>query len=319
MENTMVDFASLKRSRANDLDKITEQLKKINTSENSSSQDDRLWYPDVDKTGNGFAVVRFLPAPGEEDVPFIRVWEHGFKGQTTGLWYIEKSLTTINLQDPVSDYNTQLWNSTTDDASPARKQARDQKRKLTYISNIYVVKDPANPKNEGKVFLFKYGKKIFDKLNDAMNPSFPDEKPLNPFDMWEGANFKIKIRQVDGYRNYDQSTFDSRGSLSDDDGELEQIWKSEHSLQEFLNPKNYKDYDVLKKKLNAVLGLNKAPDEDELPRAAAPRTREAQAPSAPTRSARIDEDEDSPPWNNKKVEVEDDDDDLAYFKKLAED
>jgi gp32 DNA binding protein like len=308
----MVDFATLKRNRSNELNKLQDQLKKITTNETSSS-DDRMWYPDVDKTGNGYAVIRFLPAPPNEDVPFIRVWNHGFKGATTGLWYIENSLTTIGQTDPVSEYNTQLWNSTSDDNSPARKQARDQKRKLSYISNIYVVKDPANPQNEGKVKLFKYGKKIFDKLNEAMNPQFDDEKPLNPFDLWEGANFKIKIRNVDGYRNYDKSEFDTRGPLLDDDDDLEKLWKSEYSLQEFLNPKNFKDYDTLKKKLYAVLGLSsgsKTPsldEEDELPRSEAKPQK-----MAPVKSSVVEEDD--VPWS-----TEEDDDDLSYFKKLAAD
>ena len=314
----MVDFATLKKSRANELNKLTEQLKKISTTENTnSSNDDRFWYPEVDKTGNGYAVVRFLPAPGEEDVPFVRIWEHGFKGPT-GQWYIEKSLTSIGLPDPVSEYNTQLWNSTTDDASPARKQVRDQKRKLTYISNIYVVKDPAKPQNEGKVFLFKYGKKIFDKLNEAMNPQFDDEKPMNPFDMWDGANFKIKIRNVEGYRNYDKSEFDVRGPLMDDDEDLETIWKKEHSLQAFLDAKNFKDYDTLKKKLHTVLGLNtkQRVDEDEIPQAPAPKAKEAFAAPKPKRT--VEEDDDTP-WSGSSSSSEEEDDDLSYFKKLAND
>jgi hypothetical protein len=309
----MVDFATLKRSSSNGVSKLNDQLKKMNTSENASAKDDRMWYPSVDKTGNGYAVIRFLPAPGGEDVPFVRVFEHGFKGQSTGLWYIEKSLTTIGQADPVSEYNTQLWNSTTDDASPARKQARDQKRKLTYVSNVFVVKDPANPENEGKVMLFKYGKKIFDKLNEAMNPAFADEEPTNPFDMWEGANFKIKIRNVAGYRNYDSSEFDVRGPLKRDDEQLEKIWKSEYSLQEFIDPKNFKDYDTLKRKLNSVLGLTAAAAErrevyeDAPATAEAPSFREAAAPKFAAKTA-----EDDVPWN-----TDEDDDDLSYFKKLA--
>jgi len=302
----MVDFATLKRSSKNDLNKLTEQLKKLNTNESSSSNDDRMWYPEVDKTGNGYAVVRFLPAALNEDVPFIRMWEHGFKGPT-GQWYIENSLTTIGKPDPVSEYNTELWNKTSDDNSPLRKQARDQKRGLRYISNIYVVKDPAKPQNEGKVFLFKYGKKIFDKLNEAMNPQFDDEKPLNPFDLWEGANFKIKIRNVEGYRNYDKSEFDERGPLSDDDADLEKVWKSEHSLQAFLDPKNFKDYDVLKKKLHTVLGLSQRVAEEaqqDLPRAEAPKFKAA--------PAKVEKEEET------ASVADEDDDDLSYFKKLAD-
>ena len=304
-----MDFATLKRSRSNDLSKLSEQLKKLNPNEKTGgSSDDRFWYPDVDKTGNGYAVVRFLPASKNEDVPFVRVFTHGFKGPS-GQWYIENSLTTLAKVDPVSEYNTQLWNSTTDDKSPARKQARDQKRKLTYISNVYVVKDPAKPENEGKVFLFRYGKKIFDKLNEAMNPQFADEKPLNPFDLWEGANFKIKIRQVEGYRNYDKSEFDERGPLLNDESELERVYNQEYALQEFLDPKNFKDYDVLKKKLNTVLGLNRTVNEDDIPAA------RAEAPVLKTKPAKMDDDD--APW--KSNATEEDDEDLSYFKKLAND
>lgn len=304
-----MDFATLKRSRSNDLSKLSEQLKKLNPNEKTGgSSDDRFWYPDVDKTGNGYAVVRFLPASKNEDVPFVRVFTHGFKGPS-GQWYIENSLTTLGKDDPVSEYNTQLWNSTTDDKSPARKQARDQKRKLTYISNVYVVKDPAKPENEGKVFLFRYGKKIFDKLNEAMNPQFADEKPLNPFDLWEGANFKIKIRQVEGYRNYDKSEFDERGPLLSDESELERVYNQEYALQEFLDPKNFKDYDVLKKKLNTVLGLNRTVNEDDIPAA------RAEAPVLKTKPAKMDDDDAQ--W--KSNATEEDDEDLSYFKKLAND
>jgi hypothetical protein len=304
-----MDFATLKRSRSNDLSKLSEQLKKLNPNEKTGgSSDDRFWYPDVDKTGNGYAVVRFLPASKNEDVPFVRVFTHGFKGPS-GQWYIENSLTTLGKDDPVSEYNTQLWNSTTDDKSPARKQARDQKRKLTYISNVYVVKDPAKPENEGKVFLFRYGKKIFDKLNEAMHPQFADEKPLNPFDLWEGANFKIKIRQVEGYRNYDKSEFDERGPLLNDESELERVYNQEYALQEFLDPKNFKDYDVLKKKLNTVLGLNRTVNEDDIP------AQRAEAPVLKTKPAKMDDDD--APW--KSNATEEDDEDLSYFKKLAND
>ena len=305
-----MDFATLKNSRSSELAKLTAQLKKINTNENASSADDRFWYPEVDKTGNGYAVVRFLPAPAAEYVPFVRTWVHGFKGQTTGKWYIENSLTTIGKADPVSEYNTHLWNSTTDDNSPARKQARDQKRKLTYISNVYIVSDPSKPQNEGKVFLFKYGKKIFDKLNEAMNPQFADEKPWNPLDLWEGANFKIKIRQVEGYRNYDKSEFSDRGPLNTDDGELERIWKSTHSLQAFLDPKNFKDYDTLKTKLNEVLGLTAKVSrefQEDAPVAAAPTFRQKEADASGPIAA--------VPF----AATVEDDDDLSYFKKLAND
>jgi hypothetical protein len=247
----MVDFSKLKaNSGKKSLEDLNAKLAKLN--ENNKTSDDRFWSPDVDKAGNGYAVLRFLPAPGEEDFPFVRVFDHGFQGP--GGWYIENSLTTIGLNDPVSEFNSKLWNSTTDDKSDERKQARDQKRRLHYISNVYVVSDPTRPENEGKVFLFKYGKKIFDKLNEAMNPQFADEVAVNPFDMWKGANFKLKIRKVEGYRNYDKSEFDKSGPLFDDDDKLEVIWKSEHSLQSFLDPKNFKSYDDLKARLAKVLG-----------------------------------------------------------------
>jgi hypothetical protein len=247
----MVDFSKLKaNSGKKSLEDLNAKLAKLN--ENNKTSDDRFWSPDVDKAGNGYAVLRFLPAPGEEDFPFVRVFDHGFQGP--GGWYIENSLTTIGLNDPVSEFNSKLWNSTTDDKSDERKQARDQKRRLHYISNVYVVSDPTRPENEGKVFLYKYGKKIFDKLNEAMNPQFADEVAVNPFDMWKGANFKLKIRKVEGYRNYDKSEFDKSGPLFDDDDKLEVIWKSEHSLQSFLDPKNFKSYDDLKARLAKVLG-----------------------------------------------------------------
>ena len=244
-----IDFKKLKsQSGKAGLDKISSELNKIASGEGRSS-DDRFWSPTVDKAGNGYAIVRFLPAPPNEDVPFVRIWNHGFKGPS-GKWYIENSLTTIGMNDPVGEYNSKLWNS---GIETDKEQARLQKRRLTYISNVYVVSDPGNPENEGKVFLFKYGKKIFDKINESMNPQFEDEKPMNPFDLWEGANFKLKIRTVEKFRNYDKSEFSAPGPLLDDDDALESIWKKEYSLQEFLDPKNFKTYAELKAKLDAVL------------------------------------------------------------------
>ena len=254
-----MSFAKLKQqSGKKSLEQLTTQLTKLSGTQESKS-DDRFWYPEVDKAGNGYAIIRFLPAPGSEDVPFVRVWGHGFKGKSTGLWYIENSLSTIGKPDPVGEYNTQLWNSTTDDNSPARKQARDQKRKLTYISNVYVVSDPAKPQNEGKVFLFKYGKKIFDKLKEAMEPQFADEEAINPFDLWAGANFKLKIRNLEGYRNYDKSEFADKSALYDgDDAKLEELWKKEYSLAEFVEKKQFKSYEQLKGRLDKVLGFDGA-------------------------------------------------------------
>jgi hypothetical protein len=250
----MSDFSALKRNR-NAFDSLKKAMETPSSTAEAGSKDDtRFWQPEVDKAGNGMAVIRFLPAPaadGDDALPWVRVFNHGFQGP--GGWYIENSLTTLNQKDPVSEYNSILWNS----GIEANKEiARKQKRRLTYISNILVVSDPKNPENEGQIKLYKYGKKIFDKISEAMNPEFADETPLNPFDFWEGANFKIKIRQVEGYRNYDKSEFDSITPVDGDDEKLEAIWKKEYSLKEFLDPKQFKSYDALKAKLDKVLGLD---------------------------------------------------------------
>ena len=250
----MSDFSALKRNR-NAFDSLKKAMETPSSTAEAGSKDDtRFWQPEVDKAGNGMAVIRFLPAPaadGDDALPWVRVFNHGFQGP--GGWYIENSLTTLNQKDPVSEYNSILWNS----GIEANKEiARKQKRRLTYISNILVVSDPKNPENEGQIKLYKYGKKIFDKISEAMNPEFADETPLNPFDFWEGANFKIKIRQVEGYRNYDKSEFDSITPVDGDDAALEAIWKKEYSLKEFLEPKQFKSYDTLKAKLDKVLGLD---------------------------------------------------------------
>jgi hypothetical protein len=229
--------------------KLIKEVEKMNTT-TSSSGDDRLWKPEVDKTGNGFAVLRFLPAPESEDLPWAKIYTHAFQGPSGG-WYIENSLTTINQKDPVSDYNRELWNV----GSEANKEiVRKQKRKLSYYSNIYIVKDPTNPHNEGKVFLFKYGKKIFDKIMASMQPEFEDESPINPFDFWGGANFKLKIRKVDGYWNYDKSEFETPSPLLSDDDAMESLWKKEYSLAALIAPDQFKDYDTLKSRLDFVLG-----------------------------------------------------------------
>lgn len=246
----MLDFNELKKSRALSIQKLTADIEKTVKSKEANYDDDRFWYPAVDKTGNGSAIIRFLPAPKGDDHAFVRLWTHSFKGPT-GLWYIENSLTTIGQSDPCGDLNSKLWNSGSEEA---KKQARDQKRKLMYITNILIVKDPANPENEGKVKLFRYGKKIQDKISDKLSPTFEDEVPMNPFDLWSGANFKLRISQVDGYRNYDKSEFANSTTVSDNDAELEKIWNSEYSLKEFNDPKNFKPYDVLKAKLDRVLG-----------------------------------------------------------------
>ena len=289
----MSDFSALKRNR-NTFDSLKKAMEAPSTNAEAGSKDDtRFWQPEVDKAGNGMAIIRFLPAPaadGDDALPWVRVFNHGFQGP--GGWYIENSLTTLNQKDPVSEYNSILWNS----GIEANKEiARKQKRRLTYISNILVVSDPKNPENEGQIKLYKFGKKIFDKISEAMNPEFADETPLNPFDFWEGANFKIKIRQVEGYRNYDKSEFDSITPVDGDDAALEAIWKKEYSLKEFLEPKQFKSYDTLKAKLDKVLGLDgvapvKTKAEDTILNT---------AKSAPS--------------------LNDNDEELDYFRSLAED
>ena len=301
-----MDFASLKSNRKSSFDKLTAAAEKVAGNQSQSNgPDDRFWKPTVDTAGNGSAIIRFLPAPSGEDVPFVRYWDHGFQG--TGGWYIEKSLTSIGLDDPVGEYNSKLWNS---GLESDKEIARKQKRRLHYVSNILVVSDPANPQNEGKVFLYEYGKKIFDKINDVMHPAFEDEDAVNPFDMWEGANFRLRIRKVEGYRNYDKSAFDSPSAVSNDDSELETIWKQEHGLAEFLDQKNFKSYEELQQKLMRVLG-GLQPDSvaEDVPNAspAAAPVEPAWTPPAAT----------AEPVAETTASFDDDDESLDFFRKLA--
>ena len=243
-----MSLAQLKKQ--NSLDKLLGAVESENQSQEKKSYvDERLWKPELDKTGNGYAVIRFLPAVNGEDMPWAKIWNHAFQGPT-GQWYIENSLTTIGQKDPVSEMNTSYWNS---GLESDKEIARRQKRKLQYYSNIYVVNDSKHPENEGKVFLFRYGKKIFDKIMEAMQPAFDDEVAVNPFDFWEGANFKLKIRKVDGYWNYDKSEFESPSALFDKDDLIEEVWKKQYSLKEFNAPTNFKSYDELKTRLSLVL------------------------------------------------------------------
>ena len=300
-----MSFANLKKqsSLGSLTSKLVKEVEKMNS--NGGSGDDRLWKPEVDKAGNGYAVVRFLPAPDGEDLPWAKIYTHAFQGP--GGWYIENSLTSLGQKDPVSEYNTQLWNSGID---ADKETARKQKRKLSYYANIYVVKDPSNPQNEGKVFLFKFGKKIFDKIMSSMQPEFEDEEPINPFDFWQGADFKIKIKKVAGYWNYDSSEFARAGTLGDlDDDELEAIWKKEYSLSEIVAPEQFKSYDDLKKRLDYVLGVRGTPKFQDQETLEEEQAFEAER-SAPSVSADL------------KSELDnlstDDDDTLSYFAKLAE-
>lgn len=292
-----MSFANLKRQSGN-LDKLSKAIEALNTSTEGSDKPDNFWKCEVDKAGNGMATIRFLPASekdGEDGLPWVKMFSHGFQGP--GGWLIDNCLTTKDQKCPVCEHNTTLWNS----GIEANKEiVRKQKRKLNYIANIYVVSDPKHPENEGKVFLFKFGKKIFDKISEAMNPQFADEQAINPFDMWKGANFKLKIRKVEGYQNYDKSEFESPSALLNDDDELEKIWKSQYSLTEMIGDKEFKSYDTLKQRLDKVLGLN------------------GETPAAKTTVEQIKE---APKTAQRSLSAEPDleeDDDMAYFSKLAE-
>ena len=239
---------TLKKSSS--LDKLLNAVKEDSAPQDKKSyKDDRLWKPVLDKSGNGYAVIRFLPAVDGEDLPWAKVWNHAFQGPT-GQWYIENSLTTISQKDPVSEHNTRLWNT---GLESDKEIARKQKRKLQYFSNIYVVSDSKHPENDGKVFLYRYGKKIFDKVMEAMQPAFEDEKAINPFDFWEGANFKLKVRKVDGFWNYDKSEFADVSPLLKDDDAIEEVWKRQYPLAEHTAATNFKSYDELKTRLDTVL------------------------------------------------------------------
>ena len=297
-----MSFAKLKKqSRTGSLtDKLIKQVEKLN--DKGSNVDERIWKPSVDKSGNGYAIIRFLPESEGSELPWARVYTHAFQGP--GGWYIENSLTTLGQKDPVSEHNSQLWNS----GSDANKEiARKQKRRLSYYSNIYVVSDPANPENEGKVFLYKYGKKIFDKIMEAMKPEFADETPINPFDFWQGANFKLKIRKVEGYQNYDKSEFDSASALFDDDDKLEKIYNSLHDLSEFTTPDKFKSYDDLKTRLDYVLGAKRSTpvviEEEDTSRGELEELSVSRTPTRTPVAVGADQDED---------------DALSYFQKLAE-
>ena len=288
-------FASLKKSRKTDLEKLQSEVDKINNPKtNFSRDDDRFWKAELDKSGSGYAVIRFLPSQDDDKTAFVRVFNHGFQGP--GGWYIENSLTTLGQKDPLSEYNSVLWNS----GIEANKEiARKQKRRLTYFSNVYVVEDKANPQNEGKVFLFRFGKKIFDKISSMSNPEFEDETEVDVFNLWDGANFKLKIRKVDGFSNYDKSEFMTSAPLSEDESEMERVFGEQHDLEEFIDQKSFKTYDELKTRLDTVLGNIESP-----------------AMTAPT-SVENDEapfDGGTPIPESSTSE----DENLDYFKKLAE-
>lgn len=318
-----MSFASLKKSSGSNFSKLTQEIEKLNQPV-GGGVDDRFWKPELDKGGNSYAVIRFLPAPEGEDLPFAKVWSHAFKGP--GGWYIENSLTTLNKKDPVGEMNQQLWNSGRD---ADKETARKQKRKLSYYANIYVVSDPAHPENEGRVFLYKFGKKIWDKIVEAMKPAFADETPIDPFDLWKGADFKLKVRQVEGYWNYDKSEFASASTLGDfDDTQLEKIWRQEYSLTDFTDQKNFKTYEELQQRLTTVLATGSArprfdaetaeDEEDSAPFTNSAANRFANKPSEPQQSWA----EEVSSFREKAVAVapstDDAEDALSYFARLAE-
>ena len=294
-----MDFESLKTSSSG-FDKLTKALEENLNPEDSKNknkyQDERLWKPELDKTGNGYAVLRFLPATSGEDMPWVRLWSHAFQGP--GGWYIENSLTTLGHKDPVSEENTRLWNT---GVESDKGIARNRKRKLSYYANVYVVSDPTHPENEGQVKLFKFGKKIFDKITEAMQPAFEDETPINPFDFWKGANFKLKIRKVDGFWNYDKSEFEGVSAIADNDDNIKAIWEKQYPLKPFLDTSNFKSYEELKEKLNRVITGTKSTDTVE----------NVDLPSTSTATVQSKD-------SASKATASESDDTLDYFSKLAE-
>ena len=306
-----MSFANLKKqSKLGSLtEKLVKEVEKLNSA-GSSSEDDRYWKLTTDKSQNGYAVIRFLPAPDKEDIPVVKIYSHAFQGN--GGWLIDNCVTTLNQKCPICEHNSGLWNSGIDSN---KEVARKQKRKLTYVSNIYVVKDPANPSNEGKVFIYKFGKKIFDKLTTAMQPEFEDEQAIDPFDFWQGANFKLKAKNVAGYRNYDSSEFAAAGPLLEDDDAMEAIWKKQYSLAEFIAPDQFKSYDELNNRLGQVLGNKttrrqdpEVADEEQTSRGSVRELDEDLRTQLSSLSSS----------NSSSYDDDEDDDTLSYFAKLAE-
>ena len=303
-----MSFAQLKSNRT-DVSKLVEAANGQNGVQDNQrpAQDERMWQPTRDKVGNGYAVIRFLPGQADAPTPWVRYWDHAFKGPS-GQWYIEKSLTSLGQQDPLSELNSKMWNS---GIEADKGVVRQRKRNLRYIANVLIVSDPSAPENEGQVKLYRFGKKIFDKIMDSMQPQFPDEKPVNPFDMWEGADFTVKIRKVEGYPNYDASSFKAPAPLNSDESYLEDLYNKQHDLNEWVDPKNYKTYDELKSRLAMVLGEQ------------APRTMKQEAalemddhiPDFPNTDAPAPQAAPEPAIST--AESSSDDDTMSYFAKLA--
>ena len=305
-----MSFAALKSNRT-DLSKLVEAASSgPGETKTDNRNDERFWQPTRDKAGNGYAVIRFLPGDAEAPTPWVRYWDHFFKGPT-GQWYVEKSLTSIGQADPLSESNSKLWNE--DGSEEAKRIVRERKRNLRYIANVLIISDPSAPENEGQVKLYRFGKKIFDKIMDSMQPQFPDEAPVNPFDMWNGADFTVKIRKVEGYPNYDASAFKSPSAIAGSDEDLEAIYNKQHDMTEGTEPKNFKSYDELKARLAVVLGESSTPmtakvmesldqsnDIPGFPEQATPSVTSAPAPVVSTAESSMD-----------------DDDTMSYFAKLA--
>tara|TARA_S200002703_G_scaffold78781_1_gene67831 strand:+ start:3705 stop:4631 length:927 start_codon:yes stop_codon:yes gene_type:complete len=305
-----MSFAALKNNRT-DLTKLVEAASSgPGETKTDNRNDERFWQPTRDKAGNGYAVIRFLPGDAEAPTPWVRYWDHFFKGPT-GQWYVEKSLTSIGQADPLSESNSKLWNE--DGSEEAKRIVRERKRNLRYIANVLIISDPSAPENEGQVKLYRFGKKIFDKIMDSMQPQFPDEAPVNPFDMWNGADFTVKIRKVEGYPNYDASAFKSPSAIAGSDDDLEAIYNKQHDMTEWTDPKNFKSYDELKARLAVVLGESSTPmtakvmesldqsnDIPGFPEQATPSVTSAPAPVVSTAESSMD-----------------DDDTMSYFAKLA--
>lgn len=285
-------FNALKKSRTTQFENLNSKLEELNK-KSFKDDDATFWRHTADKTGNAYALLRFLPAPPGEDSPFIRYWDHGFKG-ASGRWYIEKSRSTLGEPDPVGEHNQQLWAT---GIKENQDIVRARKRNLRFVSNIYVVKDSGNPENEGKVFKYRYGKKIFDKLNAKMHPEFEDEKAINPFDLWDGCNLRLKVRKVEGFTNYDKSDFDEPGPLFADESKMEEIWKSEHPLAPIIAPSEFKSYEELKRQFYSVIG--ESPEKQE--------AGEDREPATEAKASR----------RTKEAVSEDDDDGTNFFEKLS--
>lgn len=243
-----MNFKDFKKNKGNFLETLNQKIKESNT---TFEPDARYFQVTKDKAGNGVALVRFLPG---KDTPWVRYWSHSF--EYNGGWYIENSRTSLKEDDPVSEYNKLLWDSGKEEYKEFVSLKPGTKRKLNYVSNIYVIEDPANPENNGKVFLYQYGAKIYDKIKALMQPSIKTLPPVNPFNPFDGANLQIIIKKVAGYPNYDDTKFIQEGSKLGNDDEIEKIYNQQYDLEDILKESNFKPYEKLKARLIKVLGKN---------------------------------------------------------------